>query len=85
MDKNANRFLKGILTVFSWGMRIASAKKFAEHDNNADRLACGTSSAAPSPRKTGQNGPGCRKTGPPRSPHSFPASTTGPWSGFCTR
>lgn len=39
MDKNANRFLKGILTGASWVMRIASAKKFAEHDNNADRLA----------------------------------------------
>ena len=39
MDKNTNRFLKGILTGASWVMRIASAKKFAEHDNNADRLA----------------------------------------------
>ena len=39
MDKNANRFLKGLLTGASWVMRIASAKKFAEHNNNADRLA----------------------------------------------
>ena len=39
MDKNANRFLKGFLTGVSWVMRIASAKKFTEHNNNADRLA----------------------------------------------
>lgn len=39
MDKNVNRFLKGFLTGASWIMRIASAKKFTEHDNNADRLA----------------------------------------------
>ena len=39
MDKNANRFLKGVLTGFSWVMRVVSVKKFAEHDNNADRLA----------------------------------------------
>ncbi len=39
MDKNANRFLKGFLTGVSWFMRIASAKKFTEHNNNADRLA----------------------------------------------
>lgn len=39
MDKNANRFLKGFLTGVSWVMRIASAKKFTEHNNNTDRLA----------------------------------------------
>lgn len=39
MDKNTNRFLKGLLTGTSWFMRIASVKKFTEHDNNADRLA----------------------------------------------